>query len=497
MCLLVSAIFGALLLPASPAAATPAVGRLAGPDRYGTAAAISTLFQPGVPVAFVATGENFPDALAAGPAGVRAQGPVLLVRHDSVPDATRVALDRLDPANIVVLGGAGVVSEGVAAELQPYTSGSVVRVAGADRYETAAGIAANFPPGVQLVYIANGLAFPDALAAGPTAGTYDSPLLLVHPTFIPPSTATQLNRLQPEVIVIAGGPSAVSAAVEQQLAAFAPVIRESGPDRYATSVAISANSFEPGVGTVFLATGGNFPDALAGGPVAGLIQAPVLLVRPDCIPADVMGEINRLVPDDVVLLGGEAVLAPSVAALTVCAAGPAAPPPPPPPPPPPSQAITFSDGTYVVGSQLPASTYRTRVPADGCYWERLSGFSGSFNEIISNNFSNSHQVVTVAPSDAGFSTDGCGVWTDDLSALTSSPTAPFGDGTWIVGTDIAAGTWTAPGGDSCYWERTSGFGGTFDELTANDLGSVNLVVTIEPTDVGFMSEDCGTWTRAG
>ena len=318
-CVVAAALgLAASVVPAAPASAA-AVSRIAGEDRYATAAAVSTLFGAGVPIVFVATGENFPDALAAGPAGAATGGPVLLTRATSVPDSTAAALDHLDPANIVVLGGAGVISDGVVAELQQYTAGSVVRVAGQDRFETAAAVAANFPVGVPLVYVANGLDFPDALAAGATAGAFDSPLLLVHQNGIPASTAAQLERLDPGLIVVAGGPSAVSSDVQGQLFAYSDeVLRESGANRFETAVDISFRTFDPGTRSVFLATGRNFPDALAGGPLAGILIGPLLLVEQDCVPQVVINEINRLNPESVVLLGGESALSNSVAALVPC-----------------------------------------------------------------------------------------------------------------------------------------------------------------------------------
>lgn len=131
----------------------------------------------------------------------------------------------------------------------------------------------------------------------------------------------------------------------------------------------------------------------------------------------------------------------------------------------------------------------------GCYWERLSGFSGGLSDVIANGLSNVHQVVSIAPTDAGFSTKGCGTWTSNLSALTTSPTAPFGDGVFIVGTDISAGTWSAPGGSGCYWERLSGFSGELSDVIANDFGTTTPVVTISSSDVGFTSDGCGAWTK--
>jgi hypothetical protein len=160
-------------------------------------------------------------------------------------------------------------------------------------------------------------------------------------------------------------------------------------------------------------------------------------------------------------------------------------------------AFTFSDGTRRVGSALPPGTYRTRSNVSGCYWERLSGFSGGFEDILANEFTNAHTVVTIRPSDAGLRNDGCGTFTANLSPITTSRTAAFGNGTWIVGTDIAPGIWRSVGGSGCYWERMAGFSGDFDELTANDFGSSYPVVTISASDRGFKTQGCSNWYKVG
>lgn len=165
------------------------------------------------------------------------------------------------------------------------------------------------------------------------------------------------------------------------------------------------------------------------------------------------------------------------------------------PPPPPR---TFGSGTHRVGSTIAPGTYRTRQAAGGCYWERLSGFSGEMSDVIANDFTDYRVVVTIASSDAGFKADGCGTFTSDLSAVTTSRTAPFSNGTWIVGTDIAAGTWRAPGGSGCYWERLSGFSGeTTKDVITNGFGDSGPTITIAATDRGFHSSDCGSWQRIG
>src|SRR5205814_618389 len=91
--------------------ATGGASRVAGADRYDTAAAISAqAFNPLVPVVYVGTGATFPDALAGAAAGAFRGGPVLLVQRDAIPSQTSLELRRL-----VLLGGPGAVSGAVAA----------------------------------------------------------------------------------------------------------------------------------------------------------------------------------------------------------------------------------------------------------------------------------------------------------------------------------------------------------------------------------------------
>lgn len=297
------------------------VSRLAGNDRYATAAKVAAPQAPGAPVVFVASGTTFPDALAGGVVAGLDRAPLLLVRPSGIPTATAAELVRLRPGRIVLLGGSAVVSETVRSGLEQYTNGSVSRLAGADRYASAAAIsAATFTPGVPVAYVAWGGGFADALAGVPAAIHGDGPLLLVRAGGIPATTASELARLQPSRIVILGGTGVVSPAVESSLASFAAnVTRLAGTDRYATAGAIANATFSSAT-TTFLASGLDFPDALAGGPAAGTMGAPLLLARPSSLPAVTATELGRLQPTAIKILGGSASIWQDVAAAAALAA---------------------------------------------------------------------------------------------------------------------------------------------------------------------------------
>ena len=92
----------------------------------------------------------------------------------------------------------------------------------------------------------------------------------------------------------------------------------------------------------------------------------------------------------------------------------------------------FTDGMYIIGEDIQPGTYRTRLAPKGCYFERLSGFSGSLEEILSNESTVYPAIVTILDTDVGFSSSGCGTWTKDLSAITQIKTS-FNDGMYIIG----------------------------------------------------------------
>lgn len=193
----------------------------------------------------------------------------------------------------------------------------IQRIAGSNRYETAVQVSRNRNYfGSRAVYLSTGTNFADALAAGPLADRGSGPILLTPRDSLPQIVADEITRLDAEEIVILGGTNAVSTAVETRVSQIsrATVRRISGANRYDTAVEISKDAFPAGAPAVYLATGENFADALAAGPIASVDQSPILLTLRDSIPQSVKDEIRRLQPKEIVILGGLAAVSAAVEA---------------------------------------------------------------------------------------------------------------------------------------------------------------------------------------
>jgi putative cell wall-binding protein len=187
----------------------------------------------------------------------------------------------------------------------------VTRLSGRERIETAAAISARtFNPGVAIAYISRADDFPDALAGGPNAGLGGNPILLSTTEALPEATRTELIRLQPGRIVVLGGDAAISDSVIAELAELTDgsVRRLSGTNRFGTAAAVALDRYTGPVETVVVATGAAFADALAGGPAAALLDAPILLVNPDSIPEATAEALTALRPGRIVVLGGDAAI---------------------------------------------------------------------------------------------------------------------------------------------------------------------------------------------
>lgn len=171
------------------------------------------------------------------------------------------------------------------------------------------------------VYVASGTAYADALGAAPVAARRSAPLMLVGRDSVPAPVAAQLARLKPKKIHVVGGTATISTATEKALARYGTVVRSGGKDRFEVAVNVARTAPTATGGTVYLADGMNFPDALSAGPAAAKQGAALLVAQPKALPAATRAEIARLKPKKIVVLGGTA----SVSSTTLAAARAASP----------------------------------------------------------------------------------------------------------------------------------------------------------------------------
>lgn len=324
-------VAAALVLAGAATAApwvTPASGwsrspvRIDGADRFATAVAISqAAFPSGATTAYLVSGRGFADGLAAGPLAARGQAPVLLTEPHELPTVVADELRRLGVTSVVIAGGERAVHPAVADAVAASIGLTPARIEGATRYETAARLAATFPAGLPVAYVANGVDFADALAGGAAAGLAGGPLLLTDPATLSPETADALRRLAPTEVRVLGGDRAVAEPVLAQLQGIVPAVRRvSGPTRHATAQALATLvAREQGAtAQVLVATDRSFADALAAAPLAARRRATLLLTPVWCAPSATIDAQRDLGWPDVTILGGSAAVSRNAGAGYPC-----------------------------------------------------------------------------------------------------------------------------------------------------------------------------------
>ncbi|MGI8536066.1 MAG: DUF4331 family protein [Mycobacteriales bacterium] len=265
--------------------------RLAGPDRWATAADIAVKTFGTADTVLLANGRenHLPDSLAGNYLAGFEKAPILLTDDGGVlPPVTQAALDTLGTTRVIILGGTDAVSDAQATQLD--AKYDVQRVAGADRYATAAAIATTPPDD----YVGNGTAivargdngqWADALVSGPISYGAKFPILLTRSDGLPPESDAALDALNINRAILAGGTDAISEAVAGQIgdsrgAGSMAVTRVAGPNRQDTAVAMATFATgELGFARlhVDLARGDIGVDALTGGPHAGAVGGVILL----------------------------------------------------------------------------------------------------------------------------------------------------------------------------------------------------------------------------
>lgn len=266
----------------------PKATRLAGAGRYATAVEISKAgFPSGSDTVILANSMNYADALAGVTLANSVMAPILLTNTDKLEESTLNEIKRLGAKHIIILGGEGAISTTVETTLKKEGL-ATARIAGASRFGTATAIAeklSNAPTDVFFVYAFN---YADALSVSAVAAVKRTPIIYLKTNGeLDDATAAYLAKLKAKGCVrnayVIGGEGVISDDMATKAAkalGLSKATRIAGANRFATCVAVNEKFADVLDGDMIcVATGMDFPDALAGGVYAALNKAPLFLIN--------------------------------------------------------------------------------------------------------------------------------------------------------------------------------------------------------------------------
>lgn len=281
-----------LALSAS-AYASSDVYRIEGSDRYKTAVAISKEgWSGGSQYAVIATGEDFPDALSAAPLAKKYDAPILLTQKDSLNTDTSEELKRLKVSRVFIIGGTGVISQGVENDLKSMKI-SPTRIFGADRFETSVRIAekVGYKNGV---FLTTGYDFSDAVSAAPIAAIKGMPILLTSNGELPSSVSSFLTKRKVSTVYSVGDSYTALPGAESI----------TGYDKYQRNInVIKKFADELNFEKLYVATGRDYPDALAASALAAKTSS-ALVLTDGTVSSEMKNFIGSRIIDKIYILGG-------------------------------------------------------------------------------------------------------------------------------------------------------------------------------------------------
>lgn len=277
--------------------------RIAGQNRYESAAQISREQFTNAKKVIVVNAQKYADALSATTLS-DGKYSILYTEKDTLPTATRNEIQRLNPIEVYLLGGKQSISDGIENILKKYAN-KVTRIAGKDRYETSAKVAAM--SNKKNIVIASGENFSDPLYASSYAYSNNAKILLSSGKTLSRETRDYLLRNKSRIgnVTVVGGDKSISSATVRYIQSVTGknVGRISGRNRYEGSVKV-ANSMNNS--KVFIASGEDFADALAISPLAQKLNAPILLSSKGKLDTSVIAFLNNFKSSikDVFIVGG-------------------------------------------------------------------------------------------------------------------------------------------------------------------------------------------------
>lgn len=257
--------------------------RIAGQDRIETAIGIAQKGWDTTETVILCELNDYPGSIAAAPYAASLDAPILLTGGQKLDSRVVDELERLQPQKAILIGGEALLATAIVEKLENLGI-ETERIGGANRYATSVLLAERLYS--DSLIIANGDDFPDALSAASYAGIAQIPIVLTSKK-LPAEVLEYCQQIQPENIIVIGGEAVVPT---ESLSEHDLIIttRLGGENRYATNAKVvehMQNVVESN--DLFLASGVNFPDAIAGTVLAAKEKAPLLLTAIEDIPPDV------------------------------------------------------------------------------------------------------------------------------------------------------------------------------------------------------------------
>lgn len=274
------------------------VKELIGNNRSETATKISQEgWENGSKYVILVNGNSIADGVTATPLATTYNAPILLVNNDNIPQSTKNEIKRLNPQNIVLIGGNSVISERIEKDLKSTTSSNISRIQGKNRFETSLEIAKKIDEDhdVYEIFIANGYkGESDALTIAAKAGEDKQPIILSEQTNIPEDSYNWLKNEGLTDAYFIGGETNLTTDVIHQVAEITkPQSGESvyknriyGKNRYETNAMVMEKFYmDKNLDAVLVSKGDILVDALAAGPLAAKLNSPILLTDTDSLPS--------------------------------------------------------------------------------------------------------------------------------------------------------------------------------------------------------------------
>ncbi|MGK0466716.1 cell wall-binding repeat-containing protein [Clostridium sp.] len=287
--------------------------RLSGANRYTTSADISKAGWMQSNTVIIANGLGYADALAASSLSKSKDAPILLTSKNAINASVITEIKRLEATDAILVGGTGVIANGVENQLKNLGI-NFTRIGGTDRYDTSKMVAEAM--GVDSgIIVATGLDFPDALSIAPIAGIKSMPILLSPKETMNPNIEKFIKSKDIPVSYIVGQTDVIGSSIASNLPNSK---RLGGNNRYATNLVINKN-FEDDLNfeTIYLATGSNFPDALAGSALAAKNNSPIFLTGRNSLSEETINVLKNKKVKNVVVLGGSDVVSDNIVNDTI------------------------------------------------------------------------------------------------------------------------------------------------------------------------------------